>query len=81
MGFVIVDITLSAWKRSWSAGVALDGLRLLRLRSFLAALLGRGGSLAGVLTLLSDFDSTVDHKGSLGDSAALVLLLGLGAGL
>ena len=54
---------------------------MLRLGSFFAALGGGGGTFAGVLTLLSDFDSTVDSEGSLGDTASLILLFGLGAGL
>ena len=54
---------------------------MLRLGSFLTAVGGRFGTFAGVLTLLSDFDSTLDSEGSLGNTASLILLFGLGAGL
>ena len=54
---------------------------MLRLGSFLTALGGGLGTFAGVLTLLSDFDSTVDSELSLGNSASLILFFGLGAGL
>ena len=51
------------------------------LTGFFTALFSGGLTLEGVLTLLSDLDSTVHDEGSLGNSASLVLLLGLGGGL
>ena len=76
-----MDATISGWERCLGALVALDGLRLLGLTGVLTALGSGGLSFAGVLTLLSDLDSTVHDEGSLGNSASLVLLLGLGGGL